>query len=236
MERFLLEIKINVKLNLFRKIGLLFLIAALSLSVAATSTFANPPQENLSKEDFSALKDVVILIIRHAEKPTSGIELSPAGEKRAEAYVGYFQRFAIDGKPVKLDYLFATADSSKSHRPRLTITPLSKVLGIKIDNRFVDDDFLKLAQEIQSHSHGSNILICWHHGKIPALLNALGVDPKQLLPKGEWPADVFGWLIQLRYDKNGKLFDARCINEDLMPGDSSKHVQRFTAEGLQLKK
>jgi hypothetical protein len=225
MERFLLKIKTIIKLNLFRKTGVLFLIAALLLPVTVTSTFAKPPQEKPSKDDFSALKNAVILIIRHAEKPTSGIELSPEGQKRAEAYVGYFQRFAIDGKPVKLDYLFATADSNKSSRPRLTITPLSKALGIEIDSRFTDDNFSKLAQEIQNHPHGRNILICWHHGRIPALLNALGVDPKQLLPNGEWPADVFGWLIQLRYDKNGKLFNARCINEDLMPGDSSKHVQ-----------
>jgi len=225
MERFLLKIKAIIKLNLFRKTGVLFLVAALLLPAAATSTFAKPPQEKTSKDDFDALKDAVILIIRHAEKPVSGVELSSEGERRAGAYVRYFQKFTIDGKLIKLDYLFATADSEKSHRPRLTIEPLSKALGIKIDNRFKDDDFLELAREIQNHPHGSNILICWHHGRIPALLEALGADPEQLLPNGKWPEDVFGWLIQLRYDKNGKLFDARCINEDLMLGDSSKHVQ-----------
>lgn len=198
----------------------MFFIGVLFLLGAITSAFSGQP----AAVDSSPLKDAVILIIRHAEKPAEGFELSPAGKIRAEAYVRYFKKFTIDGKPVKLDYLFSSADSAKSHRPRLTIEPLSKALGIKIDSRFADDDFAKLAAEIQNHPHGRNILICWHHGKIPDLLSAFGVDPKRLLPAGKWPNDVFGWLIQLRYDKNGKLLDASCINEDLMPGDAQKHV------------
>ncbi|MCK9614166.1 MAG: flagellar basal body-associated protein FliL [Candidatus Omnitrophica bacterium] len=222
MERFLLKIKTIIKLNLFRKTRILFVITVLFLLGTATLAFAKSSQEELSTDDSSPLKDAVILIIRHAEKPTSGVELSPEGEKRAKAYVGYFQRFTIDGKPIKLDYLFATADSAKSHRPRLTITPLSKALGIEIDSRFTNDNFSKLAQEIQNHPHGKNILICWHHGEIPHLLSALGVDPEKLIPNAKWPEDVFGWLIQLRYDKNGQLFDIKRIDENLLPDDLNK--------------
>lgn len=214
-----------IKINLSRKTGILFLVAALLLLGTVTSVFAESTQGRLPASDFNTLKDTVILIIRHAEKPTSGFELSPAGKKRAEAYVGYFQRFTIDDKPLKLDYLFATADSPKSHRPRLTIEPLSKALGIKIDDRFKNDDFSQLAREIQNHQHGKNILICWHHGRIPMLLKALGANPEQLLPNGKWPAQVFGWLIELRYDENGKLFQSRCIDESLMPDDTNKPVQ-----------
>ncbi len=215
-----------IKLNLFRKNVVLFLIGALSLLGSAVSAFAESREPSAGNSD--ALKNAVILIIRHAEKPAEGVELSPEGEKRAQAYVGYFQKFTIDGKPIKLDYLFSTADSKQSHRPRLTIEPLSKALGLEIESRFQDDDFLKLAQEIENYPHGRNLLICWHHGKIPGLLAALGADPKQLLPDGEWPASVFCWVMQLRYDENGKLFDSRCINENLMPGDSDKHAQCLT--------
>lgn len=211
-----------IKSSLCRKTGILFFILVLFLLGTASLVFAETPQNKSSTDNFNALKDAVILIIRHAEKPTSGVELSPEGKKRAEAYVGYFQRFTIDGKPIKLDYLFATADSAKSHRPRLTITPLSEALGIKIDSRFEDDDFLKLAQEIQNHPHGKNILICWHHGEIPNLLSALGVDPSKLIPNSKWPEDVFGWLIQLRYDENGRLFEVKRIDENLLPDDSNK--------------
>jgi hypothetical protein len=68
-------------------------------------------------------------------------------------------------------------------------------------------------------------LICWHHGTIPQLLRALGADPKRLLPNGKWPDDVFGWLIQLRYDENGHLFESKRINENLSSDDSGKQAR-----------
>ena len=51
------------------------------------------------------------------------------------------------------------------------------------------------------------------------MLRALGADPKQVIPNGKWPEDVFGWLIQLRYDSDGHLIDAKRINEHLLPND-----------------
>ena len=52
-----------------------------------------------------------------------------------------------------------------------------------------------------------------------ALLRALGADPNQVIPKSKWPDDVFGWLIQLRYDSAGNLIEAKRINEHLLPDD-----------------
>jgi len=170
-------------------------------------------------QDSSGLKDTVVLIIRHAEKPESGDGLTPAGEERAKAYVGYFKSYTVDTKPVTIDYLFAAADSKGSRRPRLTLTPLSKATGMAIDQRFTDKEFQKLANELRAKPHGGNVLICWHHGEIPGLLRALGAKPEELLPKGKWPDDIFGWVIQLRYDEKGQLVEAKCIKENLMPDD-----------------
>ncbi len=170
--------------------------------------------------DSSGLLNTTILIIRHAEKPASGNTLTPAGEKRAEAYVKYFQNFTVDSQPVKLDYLIAAANSTNSHRPYLTINPLAKALGQPIDQRFKAKEFQELADDLRAKPHGQHILICWHHGDIPQLTQALGADPKELFATGKWPDDVFCWVIQLRYDANGKLIEAKRINEDLMPGDS----------------
>jgi len=211
-----------IKYNPFSKIKILSLTSVLLTLVVSTMVFAKSPQEESSTGNSNALKDAVILIIRHGEKPNSGVELSPEGKKRAEAYVGYFQRFTIDGEPVKLDYLFAGADTKDSHRPRLTIEPLSKALGLSIDTRFQNNKFSELAHEIQSRPHGKNILICWRHGEIPNLLSALGVDPEKLIPNAKWPEDVFGWLIQLRYDENGQLFEIKRIDENLLPDDLNK--------------
>lgn len=175
-------------------------------------------------EQFIAPPNAVSLVIRHAEKPDAGHELSATGEARAQAYVNYFKDYHVEGQPLKIDYLFATKDSGSSHRPRLTLEPLAKALGLKIDSRFNDNQFLQLAREIQNHLPGTNILICWHHGQIPQLLRALGTNPKQLLPNGKWPEEEFGWLIQLRYDGNGHLVESKRINENLTPDGPSKPV------------
>jgi hypothetical protein len=190
------------------KLNLLF-CGLLALAIS-TAILAEPPHAGKS----GALKNTVILIIRHAEKPDDGYGLSADGEARANAYVNYFKNFTIDGQPLKLDHLFAAADSKASHRPRLTIEPTSKALGLAIDSRFKDKNFQELADEIRSKPHGNAILIAWHHEKIPTLMCALGADPNQVIPNAKWPDDVFGWLIQLRYDSGGHLIETKRINEN----------------------
>jgi hypothetical protein len=195
----------------------------LGCGVAILAVLAARSAEPVAGES-SALKNTVILIIRHAEKPDSGYDLSPAGYQRADAYPGYFKGLAMDSKPLKLDYVFATADSKGSHRPRLTVEPLGKALGLQVDTRFANKKFQDLVDEIQTKDHGRHILICWHHGEIPNLVRALGADPDKLLPEGKWPNEVFGWMLELRYDENGRLIpgETKRINEKLLPGDSEK--------------
>lgn len=86
----------------------LLLCGLLALAVP-TAMFAESPDGGKS----SVLKNTVILVIRHAEKPDYGYGLSADGESRARAYVNYFKNFTIDGQPLKLDYLFSDADSKK---------------------------------------------------------------------------------------------------------------------------
>jgi hypothetical protein len=185
------------------------LLILVALSVLAKSHGKTSP----------ALKNALILVIRHAEKPDSGAGLSLTGEQRAQLYINYFKHFSVD-------YIFAAADSKESWRPRLTVTPTAKALGLSIDGRFRDKEFSALAEEISSHPHGKNILICWHHGEIPQLLHALGADTNELIPGEKWPSEVFGWVIQLRYDADGNLIEARRLNENLLPDDSDKHATK----------
>src|SRR5262249_33452034 len=146
-------------------------------------TFAN----STAAQNSAALSNANILIIRHAEEPSKGDGLSSRGTARAQGYVDYFKNFTIDGKPVKIDYLFAASDSSNSRRPRLTLEPIAQALGISTDSQFKSKDFLKLAQKIETLPQGSNVLICWHHSDIPNLIGALGADAEKLLPNGKWP-------------------------------------------------
>jgi len=199
------------------------LSGVLATLLVSAAVFALLHSDQKSGAEHSrGLHHAVVLIIRHADKPDHGSGLSPRGEERARAYVKYFQKITVDSKPLRLDGLFAAADSKESVRPRLTLEPLGKALGLPVDGRFKDKQVLKLAHEIQNLPPGKNLLICWHHGKIPQLLRALGADPVKLLPHAKWPDDVFGWLIQLRYDENGHLLESQCTNENLLPEDAGQ--------------
>lgn len=166
--------------------------------------------------DTPGLRGATILVVRHAEKPADEYGnpgLAPAGEARAKAYADFFQHFAVDGMPVKIDTLIATADSQDSARPRLTLEPLSKATGIAIEQDFADHDVKELARSLEEGQPNRTILIAWHHGKIPKLLYELGADPYDLLPDGVWPPDTYDWVIVLKYDGNGALTEAKKVAE-----------------------
>jgi hypothetical protein len=168
-------------------------------------------------------KNSVVLIIRHAEDGGTGRALAPRGEQRAEAYKDYFLKFTVDSKGREPQAIFAAKDSSKSHRPRLTVEPFAKAAKLKIETRFGNNDSNELAADLRANQQGKVILICWRHPYIPALLGALGANPNNFLPKGRWPGAVYNWVILLSFDQDGRLIpsSSRQINEHLMPGDSS---------------
>jgi hypothetical protein len=165
------------------------------------------------------LADTTVMIVRHAEKPESGPGLTPAGEARAQAYVGYFEHFTVNGQPMTPNTLYAAADSKSSMRPRLTIEPLSHALGLPIDSEFADKQTKEIADALRTTAHGNRILIAWHHGEIPRLIHDLGADSASLIPGDKWPSDVFGWVVVLQYDHQGRLANAQVIHEHLMPDD-----------------
>lgn len=169
-----------------------------------------------------ALANTTILIVRHAEKPDSGTGLTPAGEQRAQAYVSYFENFDLDGTRVQPDYLIAAADSSSSMRPRLTIEPLSQALHLRIHQHYKDRQFAGLAQDLEARPHGKIVLIAWHHGEIPDLMRALGVDPGSVLPAPKWPSNVFGWVVVIHYDQSGRPDHEELVHEHLMPDDAGQ--------------
>jgi hypothetical protein len=167
-------------------------------------------------------KDAVVLIIRHAEDGGTGRALAPRGEQRAEAYKNYFLKFTVDSKGREPQAVFAAKDSKQSHRPRLTVEPFAKAAELRIDTRFGNNQSADLAADLRANQQGKVILICWRHPYVPALLGALGANPKTFLPKGKWPGAVYDWVILLSYDQDGRLISSssRRINEHLLPGDS----------------
>ena len=178
--------------------------------------------QTLAAQSQDGPKNGTVLIIRHAEDAGSGHGLSPRGQDRAEAYKNYFQNFTVDSKRRKPDAVLVAADSKQSHRPRLTVEPFAKAAKLPIDSRFGNKQPTDLADELRANHQGKVLLICWHHGQIPALLRALGAAPERLLPNGKWPKAVYDWVIVVSYDENGRLVpeSTRRISEHLLPGES----------------
>jgi hypothetical protein len=140
-----------------------------------------------------------IILMRHADKPDDPYDsdLSEAGAMRAQHIATYIpQTF---GKP---DYIIATARSEHSNRPLETVTPLGAALGVKIQHDFEDDDFEDLVDDIFSNPayHGKIIVVCWHHGKLPALAALLGA-PRGSYPD-PWPEDAYNIILDFHYDSN----------------------------------
>jgi hypothetical protein len=146
-----------------------------------------------------------IFIVRHAEKPAddgsvggvseSGApdpnELSVRGWQRA----GALARFFAAGEPRQLamrppDALFAAAPAGgyRSRRNVSTLTPLARLLGIAICERFSKGDEAALAACIESM--GGSIVIAWKHRAIPALATRLASGNPSMLPAA-WPEDRF---------------------------------------------
>lgn len=156
-----------------------------------------------------------VLIIRHAEKPESGIGLTPDGERRAQAYATYFEPFHEGRERFHVDALYSGMDSKNSTRPRLTLEPLSRAANLPLDLTIGTSNSESMVTLLRTAPHGRHPLICWRHGHIPQLLRAFGADPANLLPDGKWPDDVFDWVLVLHFDDAGQLTSSERVVEHI---------------------
>jgi len=174
--------------------------------VAAASDSAGPAQ---------------IIIIRHAEKPAVGNNLSPRGEERAKALVGFFKtnpavtRF---GTPAAI-YAMTPKTDGKDARPLETVVPLAKSLGLAVNTNIPKADVAGLAKAVMRDPAGAGkmVLIAWEHHLIPAIAKAFGLTSA---PE-TWPDDVFdrAWIINF---DGGKPVSLQNVPQHLLPGDSAR--------------
>lgn len=112
------------------------------------------------------------------------------------------------------NFLFATQKSKSSNRPVETITPLSLATGLTINSSYPDSGYGDLAKAVLGGQYaGKVVLICWHHGKIPALARELRVSKP---PK--WKGTVFDLVWQITYTK-GKA-NLKIHHQKLLYGDA----------------
>ena len=138
-----------------------------------------------------------ILLLRHAEKTgdKDDMHLSADGAARATRLADYIP--ATFGTP---QFLIATAVSKHSMRPIETLAPLANKLGtVPFTHNRQDYDTTGLANELLLDERylGALIVVCWHHGTLPALAQALGA-PVDTFP-GVWDDGVFNLILDLKY-------------------------------------
>jgi hypothetical protein len=161
-----------------------------------------------------------VIIIRHAEKPVKGNELSLEGRERAEALAPYFLGTAelLEFKAPVAIYAPLPTHEHSSVRSAETVAPLAGALHLTINQTFRKDQIGDLVEEIDSDPRysGKTVLICWEHKVIPDIAKAFGVEDS---PK-KWHGETFDrtWIIKFQ---SGAKPVFRDLPQKLMFGDST---------------
>ncbi len=164
-------------------------------------------------------KPAEVVIIRHAEKPDEGNELSLAGRERAAALLPYFlgnPAILEFGRPVAI-YAQAQKHATSSLRSIQTVRPLADALHLKINDSFERDDYKKMVAEIKHEGkyEGHTVVICWEHKVIPEIAKEFAADDA---PQ-KWRGNAFDrtWVLTLKSSHRYKFKD---LPQKLMFGDS----------------
>lgn len=138
-------------------------------------------------------KALRVVIIRHAEKPEKGDNLSCQGQNRAVQLAQVlYQQFQLP------DYIYVPsldADKATSHsRMFQTITPFAVKYNLAINSKYQDDDYAGVASNVLK-KHGT-VLMVWSHNSIPKLAKALGVKKP-----ADWKDSDFDsiWVLNYRH-------------------------------------
>ena len=187
----------------------LYVLAA-ALWLGAGAAFAAPAQ---------------VILIRHAEKPDSGPELSAQGFRRAEALVKFFRNnpaLTRYGTPAGI-YAAAPKHEDSSVRSIQTVTPLARAIRVDIDTSFTRGQTNKIVRAIMEDPayDGRMVLVCWQHTNLVEIaqnLAAYNNSPRLTIPL-VWPDETFdrAWILDL---KNGKVTAFKALPQRLLPGDS----------------
>lgn len=157
-----------------------------------------------------------ILLIRHAEKPDNGPELSARGWQRAYALPRLFQRpeFYAYGTPAAL-YAMAPSKPGGSVRALQTLSYISQQFGLPLRAQYTRDQTEDVLREIANDRSldGKLVVICWQHEELSSFVEQIGVPGIFRYPK-----DVYDrvWLVHLAYGRP-TLYD---LPQRLLPGDS----------------
>jgi hypothetical protein len=183
-----------------------------------------------------------IMILRHGEKPgpdgapfgvaedgTQGPEagkdlLLVRGWTRAGALAALLG--GDRGPPPGLalatpQHLFACkVEDGGSHRPHDTVVPLSRKLGIAIDDAFGEDDYANMIT--QAMSRPGVVLICWEHRRIQKITARIPRRDGEPPDRYKWPGTRFDVIFV--FDRDGERYGFQQVPQLLLDGDSPEPI------------
>ena len=160
-----------------------------------------------------------IVIIRHAEKPKVGIELSDVGRMRSAKLPNYFDSQSIlseFGSPVAI-YAATPNTEGDSLRSIQTVIPLAEHFKLKINQNFTKKNIHDLVEDILNNPLYSNrtVIICWDRSGIPTIARLFGAMDSPAI----WNTDVYDrtWVIRFNKNQCPQFMD---LAQRLMPFDN----------------
>lgn len=149
----------------------------------------------------SLYRPAQIILLRHAEKPLAGPELSLEGFNRSRLLPVYFYSqpsLTEFGDPVAI---VAASPNKKegSIRSIQTVIHLASSLQIKINENFQKDQEHALAMALLNTPtwHNKTVVICWNRQGLPKLTQLLGANAPFY-----WKKDCFDKFWVIRYQEN----------------------------------
>jgi hypothetical protein len=144
-----------------------------------------------------------IVLLRHAEKPPQGAELSEKGWARARALPQVFNsnpQLKMFKTPAAL-FGMSPSRPGRSVRSIQTLTPLSEATRVNIETQFRGRDFRRLVETILSTPEydRKQVVICWRREEIPAILEEFGVGPTRDVGQNQY--DLI-WILTPDHDGN----------------------------------
>ena len=141
-----------------------------------------------------------LLLLRHGEEPadTDGLDLAPAGRRRAAKLAKYIPREW--GVP---QFIFAAAPSESSVRCYLTVRPLADALNLQVNGSYKARETSLLAAKVLGDPAFDNgdIVIAWTHKELPSLAAYLEVRRNDF--PTNWDETVFNVIYALTYKRDG---------------------------------
>jgi hypothetical protein len=162
-----------------------------------------------------------VILIRHAEKPPEGHDLSLKGRERAAALAPFFLGApeVLTYKTPAAIYAQAVTKEDRSRRPIETVTPLAKALMLDLITRYGHSDYPQMAKDVLANPDykGKMVLICWEHKVIPDMAKAFGVKDAP----AKWHGETFDRLWVITFNADGTT-TFRDLPQRLLFGDSPR--------------